>query len=294
MKQPFTYLLIFLCVGFIFAQEQPVYIGNQVEQMAVFPGCEKIDNSDTNALTNCMSEQLSGRLISELDGLDEALRQSGVFDAQAQIQFVISREGIIIGIEPMEGSNSILGDAASVAMEKIAMELPPIRPAMLKKGQPVNLVFQLPVRFQIEEKAERLAGEFPVDEIMLFTLLTDKKDLRYEVRWFKNKDIKIYEIRNNQATFLGKFLTLNEVEGSEPYKSLIEKSRNADKILVADGFLDKEFFEIYIYNLFDPAQRKPVFVEVVQIEDEKPQSVFKFQTEAEFNDSRFVSLIYRD
>src|SRR5690606_4419992 len=160
--------------------------------MAVFPGCEKIDNSDTNALTNCMSEQLSGRLIRELDGLDEALRQSGVYDAQAQIQFVISREGIIIGIEPMAGSNSILGDAASVAMEKIAMELPPIRPAMLKKGQAVNLVFQLPVRFQIDENAGRTAGEFPVDEIMLFALLTDKKDLRYEVRWFKNKDIKIY------------------------------------------------------------------------------------------------------
>lgn len=281
-------------MGFSFAQQQPLYIGEQVAEMAVFPGCEKIENSNKIALTDCLSEQLSNRLLNELGGLDEALRQSGIYDAQAHIQFVISREGIIIGVDQMEGSNPILGDAAALAMEKISMELPPIHPAMLEDRTPVNLVFQLPVRFQIEEKSERLAGEFPVDEIMLFTLLTDKKDLRYEVRWFKNKDIKVYEIRNSQSSFLGKFLTLNELENSEPYKSLIDKSRTSDKLLVADGFLEKEFFEIYIYNLFDPAQRKPIFVEVVQIEDEKTKSVFKFQTEAEFNDSRFVSLIYRD
>ena len=208
---------------------------------------------------------------------------------------MISKEGIIIGVEQMNCGNLILGDAASLAMEKISMELPPIRPAILEDGTPVNLIFQLPVRFKIEEEVKGIVNSiYPVDEIVLFTLLTENKDLRYEVRWFKNKDIKVYEIRNHQSNFLGKFLTLNELENSEPYKSLIDKSRTENKILVADGFLDKEFFEIYIYNLFDSSRQEPIFVEVVEVKDKKVQSVFTFQTEAEFNDSKFVSLIYRD
>jgi len=296
MKQLFTILFILILGNSLFAQEQKLFVSREVDEMAVFPGCENLDVSDKKALTNCMSKQLSAKLINELGGLEEALSQSGVYDAKALIQFVVSKEGIIIGIEQMSGGNLILGDAASLAMEKISMELPPIRPARLDDGTPVNLVFQLPVRFKIEEETEESIanGAFPVDEIVLFTLLTENKRLRYEVRWFKNKDLKVYEISNNQSNFLGKFLTLNELENSEPYKSLIDKARTENKILVADGFLDKEFFEIYIHNLFDSTRQKPIFVEVVEVKDEKIQSVFTFQTEADFNDSKFVSLIYRD
>ena len=295
MKQLFTILFILLLGNSVFAQEQKIFVSKEVTKMAVFPGCENTDVSDKKALTDCMSKQLSAKLINELNGLEEALSQSGVYDAQALIQFVISKEGIIIGVEQMNGGNLILGDAASLAMEKISMELPPIRPAILEDGTPVNLMFQLPVRFKIEEEVKGIVNSiYPVDEIVLFTLLTENKDLRYEVRWFKNKDIKVYEIRNHQSNFLGKFLTLNELENSEPYKSLIDKSRTENKILVADGFLDKEFFEIYIYNLFDSSRQEPIFVEVVEVKDKKVQSVFTFQTEAEFNDSKFVSLIYRD
>src|SRR5690606_32122417 len=294
--QLFTILFILILGNSLFAQEQKLFVSREVDEMAVFPGCENLDVSDKKALTNCMSKQLSAKLINELGGLEEALSQSGVYDAKALIQFVVSKEGIIIGIEQMSGGNLILGDAASLAMEKISMELPPIRPARLDDGTPVNLVFQLPVRFKIEEETEESIanGAFPVDEIVLFTLLTENKRLRYEVRWFKNKDLKVYEISNNQSNFLGKFLTLNELENSEPYKSLIDKARTENKILVADGFLDKEFFEIYIHNLFDSTRQKPIFVEVVEVKDEKIQSVFTFQTEADFNDSKFVSLIYRD
>ena len=141
---------------------------------------------------------------------------------------------------------------------------------------------------------ESALPDYPVDEIVLFTLLPENENLRYEVRLFQNKDLKIYEVKENQSLFLGKFLTLGEVGSSEPYKTLMEKYRLKDKILVTDGYLDEDFFEIYIYNLFDSATRKPVYVEVVQIKNQKTESVFKFKNEAEFVNSRFVSLIYRD
>src|SRR5690606_36243777 len=111
--------------------------------------------------------------------------------------------------------------------------VPPIRPAKLKNGEAVNLLFQLPLSFQVESKyAESALPDYPVDEIVLFTLLPEKENHRYEVRLFQNKDLKIYEIKENQSLFLGKFLTLGEIRSSEPYKSLMERHRRNDKILV--------------------------------------------------------------
>lgn len=294
MKSFLTYSLIFCMGSFLFSQQQPLYTTQQVKEMAIFPGCEKISASQKKELTHCISQQLSERLMKELKGVEEILRKSDIYDASAQIQFIISKEGIIMGSDALPGSNPVLADAALLAMDRISMELPPIRPAMLKNGTPVNLVLQLPVVFKLEKKSESIASPFyPVDEIVLFTLLTGEDDLRYEVRLFQNKDVKVYEIKNEQAEFLGKFLTLNEVENSEPYKSLINQCKSDDKILVADGFVEKEFFEIYIYNLFDAAHKNPIFVEVMKIENQKRQLVSKFEKESDFNESRYAPLIYR-
>src|SRR5690606_15303170 len=105
----------------------------------------------------------------------------------------------------------------------------------------------------------------------------NQKNLRYEVRLFKNKDIKLYEIQKDAQYFLGKFLTLNELERSDPYKSLIEKERKQGKTLVTDGFIGEEFFEIYIHNLFKGDPKKSIFVEVIKDVKGKKQSVAKFE-----------------
>ena len=294
MKQLFRVLVFFALGNLVFSQEQQLYTNHNVKEMAVFPGCESIDPTHKKEMNDCISKEVSDRLIKNLKGVDESLRQSGIYDARADIQFIISKEGIILGVKETEGSNPILADAAVMAMEYIAMELPPIRPARLQDGSAVNLVFQLPIVVELEENDNVLTSDqYPVDEIVLFTL-QDETDIRYEIRLFKNKDINIYEIKNHQTDFLGKYLTLNEVESSEPYKSLIDKNRDSNKILVTDGFLEKEFFEIYVYNLFDESQTLPVFVEVVKVDDEKRQSISKFEKETEFNQSRFAPLIYRD
>ena len=278
----------------LYSQQQPLYTTQQVKEMAIFPGCGNISQSLKKELTNCLSQQLSERLMKELNGVEEILRKSDIYDASAQIQFIISKEGILLGSDALPESNPVLADAALVAMDRISMELPPIRPAMLKNGTPVNLVLQLPVVFKLEKKAESAAStSYPVDEIVLFTLVAKEKNSRYEVRLFQNKDVKVYEVKDERAEFLGKFLTLNEVESSEPYKSLINQCKSDNKILVTDGFLEKEFFEIYIYNLFDPAHKNPIFVEVMKVDNQKRKLVSKFEKESDFNESRFAPLIYR-
>jgi len=276
------------------AQQQPLYSTNQVKEMPQFPGCENIHPTNKKEMSGCIAERISERLLQNMKGVDESLIKSEIYDARADIQFVISKEGILIGMKELKGSNPILAESALLAMERISVELPPIRPAKLKDGTSVNLLFQIPIVYKLEKKdAVLVDSAFPVDEIVLFTLLGEA-GLRYEVRLFKNKDIKIYEIQNNQTTFLGKFLTLNEVENSEPYKSLIDQSRKSDKILLTDGFLDKEFYEIYVHKLCNPKQSEPVFVEVVQLENKKRNSIIKYEKEADFNKSRYAPLIYRE
>ncbi len=294
MKQLFTFLVLVLFGNLLFSQEQQLYTENKVKEMPLFPGCESIHPTQKKEMTHCITEKISERLLQNMKGIDESLVKSKIYDARADIQFVISKEGILIGMKEMKRSNPILAESALLAMERISMELPPISPAKLKDGTSVNLLFQIPVIYQLEKKEETLVDStFPVDEIMLFTLLGDA-GLRYEVRLYKNKDIQIYEIKDNQIVFLGKFLTLNEVENSEPYKSLIDQSRKSNKILVADGFLDKEFYEIYVHNLFNRKQSEPVFVEVVQVENKKRNLIIQYEKEADFNESRYAPLIYRE
>jgi len=293
MKQLFTICFIFSFGTLLLAQEVQLFTSKEVTEMAVFPGCEKINASDKKEMNACLSQQLSQLLVEKLNGFDAVMTQNGLSVAMAKIRFVISKEGIIIDVNELKGSNPMLAEAAVNALNRISEELPPIRPAKLKKGTPVNIVYQLPVKYQIEpDENQETAQVYPVDEIVLFTLLDD--GFRYEIRLFKDKDIKAYEIKDGTETYLGKFLSLGEVEQSEPYQSLINKERNSDKTLVADGFLDDGFFEIYIHNLFDRKSKKPVFVEVVKVDDKKRTSVSKYEKEAEFNRSRFAPLIYRE
>lgn len=130
------------------------------------------------------------------------------------------------------------------------------------------------------------------NELVLFTLV--EPELRYEIRLFQGKNIKTYEIKDGTETYLGKFLSLGEVESSEPYKSLIGEARQSTKTFVTDGYLGNEFYEIYIHNLFNTQNEKPIFVEVLKIEDQKSKVVSKYDKETDFNESRFAALLHRD
>jgi hypothetical protein len=278
----------------LLGQEQQIYSAGKVHQLPIFPDCEKV-SEDRSKLLSCISRELSIRVHKNLVDFDEVMNQSGFEKAEATLQFLVSKEGVLIDIRPLQGGNPILGDAAAIALEKIAMELPPIQPAKLKNGTPVNVVFQLPIEYRVKkEEVKKVENEYPVDEIVLFTLIPDGKPYRYEVRLYKNRSITIYEKQDSEYYFLGKYLTLNELERSEPYKSLMEKERKLGKTLVTDGFIGEEFYEVYIHNLFGTNTKSPVFVEVYKKVKGKNQSVAKFEKEESFNQSIYAPLIYRD
>lgn len=291
MKNLFLFGFV-LCFALpVFSQQQSVYMPSEVKEMPVFPGCEKIKISKKNELNECIAMRLTDLLNNKMSNIEGLMNQHGISKAVAIIQFVISREGIILNITEKEGSNPILAQAAIDALDRISMEIKPIRPARLKSGEAVNIVYQLPVTYNFDEAVEEFY-QFPVDEIVMFTLKGE--EAVYEIRLFKNQSIKIYEIANGNQAYLGRFMNMNEVERSEPYKTLIENEKKSEKTLVAEGELEDGYYEIYIHNLFQKDKKyKPIYVEVEKVENGKRKSVQAFERENDFNKSKYAPLIYR-
>ncbi|MFA7615121.1 MAG: hypothetical protein WCY16_00900 [Weeksellaceae bacterium] len=294
MKHYSLFLLFLMISEPAFSQQQPLYTASEVKEMPVFPGCEHIKASRKKVMNECMAEKISDLLNQKMEGMHDVMAQYGISRASALIMFVITKEGVMLNFSEVKGSNPVLAQYSIDALNRISMEIKPIRPAMVKKEQKVNLLYQMPITYENnEEDIETQNYQFPVDEIVLFTL--KDADTDYEVRLFQDRDIRVFEIKDKTPTFLGRFLSMGEVERSEPYKSLIEKERQSDRTLVSGGQLDGEYYEIYIHNLFQKDKKsKPIFVEVEKLEDGKMIPVQTFEKEIEFNQSRYAPLIYRE
>ncbi len=136
---------------------KPAPVGNftarQVSEMAVYPGCEKF-KGDKTKLQKCLSDKLSSELGDQLSDFADVLNDRGETSAVAKLQFVIDKSGRIIQVQPMKGGSVELGKESEKALQRIASRLASrgknIQPAKLEDGSPVNLVFQLPVRYQIQ------------------------------------------------------------------------------------------------------------------------------------------------
>lgn len=294
MKHLYYLVLIFLISSAVHSQQQQVYLATEVSEMPVFPGCEHIKPSRKKEMNRCMAEKITELLNPKMAGLEEEMSGLGISRAGAVILFVITREGVMLNFSESADSNPILARYAIKAFNQISMEIKPIRPARLKKGETVNLLYQMPVTYEADEEVrEMLSYQFPTDEIVLFTLKDDPTS--YEVRLYQDKNIRVYEISGDRETFLGRFLSLSELEHSEPYKSLIERERQSDRTLVSGGKLDNDYYEIYIHNLFQKDKKsKPIFVEIKKLEDGKMIPVQTFEKEIEFNQSKYAPLIYRE
>lgn len=124
----------------------------QVTKMAVFPGCEK---SKTNQdLTNCMATKLSQELGIELRDFEDIANKYGIDKANAKLSFVVDRNGKIIQVQAMSGGNKELSAEAQKALNKISKKLVQkgkyIKPAETDDGTAVNLIFNIPIRFDLK------------------------------------------------------------------------------------------------------------------------------------------------
>ena len=239
----------------------------------------------------CISRELTLLLSKKMANFSDFMLENKITKAEAVLQFIVSKEGILMDINATEDSNPLLAEAAIQSLNLISEEIPPIRPAKLKSGESVNLFYQFPIKFTAHPNPNQEPNVvYPVDEIVMFTLVD--KNLNYEIRLFKERNLRVFEYHNNTEVFLGKFLSMREFENSEPYKSLIEQERFSPKTLVTQGYIDDQKYEIYIYNLFN--KNKPSFVEVVKVEGEKKSIAATFEKEIDFSKSPYAHLIYRE
>lgn len=121
----------------------------QVTKMAVFPGCENSKNNDE--LNNCMASKLSEELQFQLKDFEEVAYQNGITDASARLSFVVDRNGRIVQIQAVKTGNKELSAEAQKALNRVSQKLIKkgkfIKPAEANDGTPVNLIFNLPIKY---------------------------------------------------------------------------------------------------------------------------------------------------
>lgn len=269
-----NYLLFVIILVFFLGKAQtesldklPVDIQNlsgftarEVSYMAIFPGCERVDVNDKKELQSCLSKRLNELLGQKLEKFADHMDRTGITTAVAKLQFVIDKEGKIVQVKAMSGGNKELGIESEKAMNQIAGNIKKIRPATLEDGTPVNLVFQLPVKYALQ--VSRL-GDMKWSEVVIATLKNET--VKFEIRENKNESvIKVYEIKDNSSYFLGNFKTFNEILTLEPYRSIYQTS--GSRLLLAEMKIDKILYRIY-YG------QPEKYVDVFQVNNEKEELV---------------------
>ncbi len=214
------------------------FTARQVAEMAIFPGCES--ETDKSELQKCFSQNISNLLSAKLWNFTDKMTELKINSASAKLQFVVDKNGKLIQIVAMSGGNVELAQASEKALKEIATEISVIRPALLEDGSPVNLVFQLPVRFQIQEDSPE-EPQYDWNELVMTTL--KENNSIYEIRIAKPETFKVYEITSNGQVFLGNYQTMYEIVQTEPYKSIFERLN--DRMLITEGLMNGTFYRIY-------------------------------------------------
>src|SRR5690606_38896802 len=100
-------------------------------------------------LVNCLSDKLGQLVMKKMDFFTSEMEDIGLTKALAKVQFVINKEGKITEVEPLKGGNIILNQYLKKAFQEISTETVYIKPALSEDGQVCEVVFQLPINFQI-------------------------------------------------------------------------------------------------------------------------------------------------
>ncbi len=115
---------------------------NKVEQVPIYPGCEKFESNDERK--NCMSKKI-GRLISRRfnTGLGEQLGLTG--KQRISVQFKIDADGNV---------TEIMARAPHDRLEKEAVKVVGKIPQMIpgkQRDKNVSVIYSLPIIFQVQQ-----------------------------------------------------------------------------------------------------------------------------------------------
>ncbi|MDC0874739.1 energy transducer TonB [Flavobacteriaceae bacterium] len=110
-----------------------------IEDVPIFPGCEKVDKSQRR---NCFQEKMRKHIRKNFR-YPEITQKSGI-QGRVYVSFVISKDGQIINIK-MRGPDKNLEKEA----ERIISKLPKMIPGK-QRGQLVRVPFSIPIVFMLQ------------------------------------------------------------------------------------------------------------------------------------------------
>lgn len=282
----YGFLFFILLTGLLSAQDQN-YTARLVYGMVVYPGCEEFQVEQKAELSQCLSKNLTLQLADLMSDFAVVLENFNTEKAVCRIQFVVDKDGKIIQIKPMETNNylnQLLSRVSAGSMKMISEQIPPIQPATLDDGSPVNLIFVLPVTYQIEGiKNPNPLSDYDYTEMVYYTLKSDLET--YEIRVDgKTEKLKAYEVSGDKAVYLGQFNSFGDVLQLEPYRSLYFSS--GDKHLVTEKNTDGTVYRVYVKD----SEPDKIFVYSLKNRAEKLEATF---SRRDFSWSKYSAWILR-
>lgn len=277
--------ILFLTLQFLNAQISNNYTAKDVAQMAVFPGCEKFN--DKKDLQSCISEEINKQLVSVLDPQIDFLQGLRMKEIVSKLNFVITKNGKISGIEHAEG-NYQLNEIAITAFQNYAKNLQ-VKPASIEDGTLVNLVFQLPIKVTLNliwQKEKEIFEASGVKELVYLTL--NENDETYEIRLKQDLTFSIYKINNDKYEFLGNVMNWLEFRNMEPYSEHVNKLFMQQWELITESKLNGENYRIYRWG-YDLE-----YVRVYKLINGKEELVLKSNRFKKFKKSPYIKLLHRN
>lgn len=114
-----------------------------VEDMPEFPGCE--ETSDKQERSKCSQEKMIDFIYNNLE-YPKIAGDNGV-EGMVVIQFVVQKDGVLDNIKIVRD----IGAGCGAEAERIVRKMPKWNPGK-QRGRPVNVQFNLPVRFKMPDK----------------------------------------------------------------------------------------------------------------------------------------------
>ena len=134
-----------------FAQTKSYTVKN-VDQMAVYPGCDK--TSSNQELTDCFARKISAALGSTIDitVLENEYKDKKDVNFVSKAMLTITKDGKIDNIEVIgdEKLNKLVKVGLNRINENLEINNTSIIPAKDEKGKNVDLAYSLPVRFAFQ------------------------------------------------------------------------------------------------------------------------------------------------
>lgn len=120
-------------------KEVPTIMIDFLEEVPIFPGCEKVDKSQRKA---CFQEKLQKHILQNFKYPEPALHMG--IKGRVNVTFKIGADGTVRDIA-LRGPSKILEDEAG----RIIKKLPKMTPGK-QQGRPVRVPYSIPIYFQLD------------------------------------------------------------------------------------------------------------------------------------------------